>query len=156
MTILELGKREGIVVHEDQLHAPLALLPNTLQPDVSRDQRLTTRMTASAEHRAPQLRDLSHQVEKDLVSTCAIRSNAKCRIYILAITRIINLGRLVNTKHLFEQRVCKLFRLRSSVILLETFFEISLGSSRRKVEANLVDSKRARAAQYRLRRRDVT
>jgi hypothetical protein len=47
-------------------------------------------MTASAQHRAPQLRDLSHKLEKDLVGTRAIRSHAKGRVYILAIFVALN------------------------------------------------------------------
>src|SRR5215213_8076043 len=113
-------------------------------------------MTTRAQHRSPNSRYPAHMIDEQLVSTRAVRPYCKRRIDVTAIIYQSDFGRLVNAEHFFKERVGKLFRVRFRKTDAEPIVEVCLRAVRRKIEAELVDAKRARAGQYRLARRDMT
>src|ERR1051326_7453357 len=143
------------MVHENQLPAPRGTFPNAAQSDIARDKRLASRMPTHTQQRAPNSRDLLYQTQKNLIGTFAVFRNGKRGLQITLVVLIINRGRNVNTKHFVQQLIRKLPRVFSRVIDLKPLLEIRL-STFGQVGRDLVQAKRARARNDRLRRINVT
>src|ERR1043166_7312967 len=93
---------------------------------------------------------------QDRIGTFAVFRNGKRGLQITLVVLIINRGRNVNTKHFVQQLIRKLPRVFSRVIDLTPLLEIRLSTFGRQVGRDLVQAKRARARNDRLRRINVT
>ena len=99
-------QRNGIMIHEDDLHSPLAVIPVRFQTNISRDKRFTTRMNSQTQQRTPELRDLVHNRQVHFICPCTVRTQSSRNV--LFVASITNVGRSIDSENFLQNRVSKL------------------------------------------------
>src|SRR5262249_13352112 len=148
-------KIQVVVIHEDDLHLPLAGLPYTPEPHVPGHERLSPRVAARCPESAPELTDLVDDREINPIRSLAVCPNRKRGIHILLVVLVCSGGRRVSSPPFGEQLMGETRCGIRRIFGVQSGLEIERRPLVRKVGGRLVQSKRSGALKYALAGRGV-
>ena len=93
------------MVHEEDLHGPLAIRPDALEPNVPRDEGLTEGVRPHPQHRAPENADLPHGRPVVPVGSCAVFGSGEDRLDVLRVCLEGRVLRRHDAENFFEDLV---------------------------------------------------
>src|ERR1044071_94924 len=121
------------MIHENDLYAPFAFLPDAFQTNISWDKRLPSRIASYPEERSPELRDLPHQRQVDPIGSDAVLGHGEGGFEISFVVSIFDIRGDVAAQHFFQEFNGKLPLVDPGELDPQPFLEVFRGAARREI-----------------------